>query len=856
MKDKKEAFMERISNMEIQQFEIQHIAAVREAAAECTVLLKNEGILPLKGTGKIALYGSGARRTIKGGTGSGDVNVRHFVTIEEGLENAGFEITSKDWLDSYEDIMNRTCSAWIQEMKRQAKEYNVNPVMYAMGKAMPEPEYEFPLDAEGDTALYVLSRNSGEGADRAAVAGDINLTGTEIRDILALNQKYKNFVLILNVGGMVNLAPVAEVKSVLLLGQLGTPTGDVCADLLLGKSYPSGKLAMTWAPINAYPSTEGFGDMNDTRYQEGIYVGYRYFDTVGLKPTYAFGYGIGYTDFQINTSGFQADAEKVSVTAIVENTGNFAGKEVVQVYYSAPAKALDKPFQELAAFAKTRELAPGEKQELTLTFALTDMASYDEEKSAYVLEQGDYLIRVGSCSDNTVVCGVVRLDQSVITYQAKAICPGWDFEDIKPNAGRKSNENTVSGSGDASDLKVITIHGSDIRTLSASYRNEPKELEKAPAVSWQEVKAGKKSVDEFLAGLTVEQTASLCVGNYSEGDMQSVIGSACVKVAGGAGETTRHLDALGLDTLSMADGPAGLRLSKGYKLVGGAAKSSDSALDGVFRDLMDTEQMKMMAAMMPQPSEEELNATVYYQYCIAIPIGTGLAQSFNTELCESCGDIVGEEMEMFGVNLWLAPALNIQRSPLCGRNFEYYSEDPLISGKIAAAITRGVQRHKGCGTTIKHYAANNQETNRYASNSILSERTLREIYLRGFEICVKESAPEAVMTSYNLINGEHTCNSYDLLTSVLRDEWGYEGVVMTDWYVTSDMMRGQASIHPFGSAAGCVKAGNHLCMAGTESDVEDILKALEDENHPYHLTKARLQDTAKVVLKSVLRLAV
>ncbi len=840
--------MKRIKENGIQQFETQHIAAVRNLAAECTVLLKNEGILPLQSAGKIALYGSGARRTVKGGTGSGDVNVRHFVTIEEGLENAGFEITSRDWLDAYDELMNQTRALWIQELKRQAAEYHTNPVLYIMGKTMPEPDYEFPLDAEGDTALYVLSRNSGEGSDRTAVAGDIDLSETEIRDILALNEKYEKFILILNVGGMVNLAPVAGVKSILLLGQLGTPTGDVCADLLLGKSYPSGKLTMTWAPIESYPSTEGFGDMNDTRYREGVYVGYRYFDTAGVQPTYAFGYGTGYTDFQIHTGDFSADTEKVSVTVTVENTGNVAGKEVVQVYYSAPAKIMGKPFQELAAFAKTNELLPGEKQELALTFALADMASYDEGKSAYVLEQGDYLIRVGNCSDHTAVCGVVRLDQTVVTYQAKAICPGWDFEDLKPN--------TVSKSSAPSDVKIITVHDSDIKTLAASYRGEPKELENAPAVSWQDVRDGKKTVDDFLTGLTVEQTASLCVGNYSEGDMQTVIGSACVKVAGGAGETTRHLKKLGLDSLSMADGPAGLRLSKEYKLLGDVAKASDNALAGIYMELMDEEQMKMMAAMMPKPSEEELNAPVYHQYCVAIPIGTGLAQSFNIDLCETCGDIVGEEMEMFGVNLWLAPALNIQRSPLCGRNFEYYSEDPLVSGKIAAAITRGVQKHKGCGTTIKHYAANNQETNRYASNSIISERALREIYLKGFEICVKESAPASVMTSYNLINGEHTCNSYDLLTSVLRDEWGYGGVVMTDWYATSNLMESQTGIHPSGSAAGCVKAGNHLCMAGTKNDMEDILKALEDDNHPYHLTKAQLQDTAKVVLKSILRLAV
>ena len=247
-----------------------------------------------------------------------------------------------------------------------------------------------------------------------------------------------------------------------------------------------------------------------------------------------------------------------------------------------------------------------------------------------------------------------------------------------------------------------------------------------------------------------------------------------------------------------------------------------------------------------------------YVYCSAIPIGTALAQSWNEEVCKKCGDIVGTEMEMFGVNLWLAPAMNIQRSPLCGRNFEYLSEDPLISGIMAAAITEGVQIHKGCGTTVKHFACNNQETNRMVSNSVVSERALREIYLKGFEICVKKSQPQAIMSSYNLINGEHTCNSKDLLNYVLRDEWGYQGIVMTDWYATENVMvdeKGRNNKHTVGVASGCVKAGNDITMPGSSANINQILKALEDTTDEYSITKTELQITAKRVLEAILKLS-
>ena len=841
--------MTKITDAGVQEFEIRHIEAVRKLAAECTVLLRNDGVLPLKEAGKLALYGSGARRTIKGGTGSGDVNVRHFVTVEEGLAAAGFEITSGAWLDGYEEIMTAARGAWISDIKAQAAAAGANPVLFSMGMTMPEPDYELPLDAEGDTAVYVLARNSGEGNDRKPVAGDIDLSATEIRDILALNEKYEKFILVLNVGGMVNLAPVAGVKAILLLGQLGTPTGDVCADILLGKANPSGRLAMTWAPIDEYSSTEGFGDPDDTYYKEGIYVGYRYFDTVGKVPVYPFGYGLSYTTFEVTDAALALDGTDAVVTASVTNTGSCSGKEVVQIYTSAPQGELDRPYQELRAFVKTDDLPAGASQTVRARFALKDMAAYSEKASAWVLEAGDYPVLVGTNSAETVPVGVIRLDETVITEQASETFGDPGFADYVPE---------TAAIVDAGDVPVIGAAASSLAAEPAADAENaaPAAQEESARIDWSEVKAGRKTVDEYLNGLTAQELTDLCIGNYKDlaaGDPLAVVGNASGLVAGGAGDTTQRVE--GLDFLSMADGPAGLRVSKSYKIVGGEIKQMGSSLESMM-EFFDQEQLAQMAVMMPKPSQEELDAPLYYQYCIAIPIGTGLAQSFNEDLCIAIGDLVGEEMELFGVNYWLAPALNIQRSPLCGRNFEYYSEDPLLSGKIAAGITKGVQRHKGCGTTIKHFAANNQETNRYTSNSAVSERAMREIYLKGFEIAVKESAPEAIMPSYNLVNGEHSCNRKDLLTTILRDEWGYQGVVMTDWLVTTGMMASPDGRYGPASAAGCVKAGNNITMPGMASDAEDILKALADETHPYALTPDDLRACAKPVLEAILRLKV
>ena len=330
--------MIRISDAELQEYEVKHAEFVRKTAAEGTILLKKDGTFPLPEPCEIALYGNGVRHTIKGGTGSGDVNVRRFLNVEEAVKQAGFHVTSAKWLDGYDKVMYQARKAFYGTLKEQAKAAGVPITMLAIGKVVPEPEYELPIDAQGNTAVYCLSRNSGEGGDRSTGKGDIRLSDTEIRDILTINEKYEKFMLVLNTGGMVDLSPVKDVKNILVLGQLGTPTADVFADILLGKSYPSGKLTMTWAGIDLYPSTKSFGDKDDTLYHEDIYVGYRYFDKADTPVLYPFGYGLSYTDFEIGRKKICVQGKEAVVNCQITNIGSFAGKESLQIYISKPGK--------------------------------------------------------------------------------------------------------------------------------------------------------------------------------------------------------------------------------------------------------------------------------------------------------------------------------------------------------------------------------------------------------------------------------------------------------------------------------------------------------------------------------------
>lgn len=785
--------------MELFDYEKEHIGLLRDSLAECTLFLRQNGAFPLETPGRIAAYGNGVRHTVKGGTGSGEVNSRYSVNVEQGLKGAGFTITTGRWLDAFDQVEQDAQKAFVKEIKERAKKKHTMAILEGMGAVMPQPEYDLPLDGEGDTAIYVLSRISGEGNDREPIPGDIRLTDSEAKTILALDAKYEKFMLVLNVGGVVDLTPVKEVSNILVLSQLGVETGSVLADILLGRANPSGKLTTTWASWEDYCREGEFGDINDTRYKEGIYVGYRYFDTVGKKPLFPFGYGLSYTSFDIAVTGAAAEGDTIRIKAAVSNTGARAGREVVQVYVSAPAGRLDKPYQDLAAFAKTDLLEPGASQELTISFSLRDCASYDAQKESYVLEAGSYVVRVGDSSDHTQPAALVDLDGEAVVTKAGNCLGETDFEDWKPSGSE------TAAAEELSDITRISVAAADIETVTVSYDQE-------------------REIDPRVKDLTVEELAYLNVGAFNpKAGALSVIGNAATNVAGAAGETTGVLKEKGFPVLVMSDGPAGLRLAKEfYRDEKGAHGIGSSMVPESFLPFLPAP-ARFIMNLIGGSGKPKKGQKVEYQYATAIPIGTAIAQSFNLPLAESYGSIVGDEMERFGVHLWLAPALNIHRDIRCGRNFEYYSEDPLISGKTAAAITRGVQRHPGCGTTIKHYAANNQEKNRYCNNSIVSERAMREIYLKGFGICVRESQPHALMTSYNLLNGVHTSEHRGLIEDILRCEYGFKGIVMTDWIV--DMAQDKQSLHRMPIAAEIAKAGGDLVMPGSKGDFDSIVKA-------------------------------
>lgn len=785
--------------MELFDYEKEHIGLLRDSLAECTLFLRQNGAFPLEAPGRIAAYGNGVRHTVKGGTGSGEVNSRYSVNVEQGLKDAGFTITTGRWLDAFDQVEQDAQKAFVKEIKERAKKKHTMAILEGMGAVMPQPEYDLPLDGEGDTAIYVLSRISGEGNDREPIPGDIRLTDSEAKTILALDAKYEKFMLVLNVGGVVDLTPVKEVSNILVLSQLGVETGSVLADILLGRANPSGKLTTTWASWEDYCKQGEFGDINDTRYKEGIYVGYRYFDTVGKKPLFPFGYGLSYTSFDIAVTGAAAEGDTIRIKAAVSNTGARAGREVVQVYVSAPAGRLDKPYQDLAAFAKTDLLEPGASQELTISFSLRDCASYDAQKESYVLEAGSYVVRVGDSSDHTQPAALVDLDGEAVVTKAGNCLGETDFEDWKPSGSE------TAAAEELSDITRISVAAADIETVTVSYDQE-------------------REIDPRVKDLTVEELAYLNVGAFNpKAGALSVIGNAATNVAGAAGETTGILKEKGFPVLVMSDGPAGLRLAKEfYRDEKGAHGIGSSMVPESFLPFLPAP-ARFIMNLIGGSGKPKKGQKVEYQYATAIPIGTAIAQSFNLPLAESYGSIVGDEMERFGVHLWLAPALNIHRDIRCGRNFEYYSEDPLISGKTAAAITRGVQRHPGCGTTIKHYAANNQEKNRYCNNSIVSERAMREIYLKGFGICVRESQPHALMTSYNLLNGVHTSEHRGLIEDILRCEYGFKGIVMTDWIV--DMAQDKQSLHRMPIAAEIAKAGGDLVMPGSKGDFDSIVKA-------------------------------
>ncbi len=754
------------------QREREHRTLARQAAAEGIVLLENNGVLPLKPQ-KIALYGPGSRMTVKGGSGSGDVRERYSVTIEEGLKSAGFSFPTTLWMDRFQKKYEQDVAAWRSALEADIQKYSVFQTMqmfcYIGEHPMPYPActpvLPDELTEETDTAIYVLSRQAGEGKDRRVEKGDFLLSDVEAESLRLLRKHYKKLILILNCGSVMDLSILDEISidAVIFFGQGGTEGGNALVDILTGAVSPSGKLTDTWGKrYEDYPCADTFShrncDLENEEYAEGIYVGYRWFEKRAITPRYPFGYGRSYTSFEHEVGEITENSMTVSVT----NTGKYPGKDVLQVYVSKPEATLEHEVRALAGFAKTKCLAPGQRQTLSISVCLEDIASFDESRSAFVLEAGEYSLLL----DDTAVGKFCVVTERVL-------------ETVKPISNNPSNP-------------VTQPFSPKVQTLLNRISNRDK--------------------IRLVVG-----------GGYSIRCYNNVMGAA--------GRTCTKLLKKGIPNIVLSDGPAGLNV---IPVTTTTTWGTPQYPEGLPADWKWGWLKKMEPVIKHLPGK----GVTRYRYMTAWPSETVQAQTWNTELLEQIGNAVGKEMLEIGVSVWLAPGLNIHRNPLCGRNFEYYSEDPLVSGKMAAAITRGVQAMGGVGVSQKHFCCNNQEDNRMGVSANVSQRALREIYLRAFRIAVTEGKPWTVMSSYNRVNGKYVCNSFDLCTRVLRQEWGFEGLVMSDWNATEQC-----------SYAEAVNAGNDLIMPGTPS----VAKKLEADLKAGKLKREALNVSAGRVLELVFK---
>ena len=767
------------------------------AACEGVVLLKNDCCLPLA-TKTVALYGPGASMTIKGGTGSGEVNERHSVTILEGLKNRGFTVTTEKWIADFEAFYAEAEAAYKIEKRKRVNLLKPNSIMQMLfdnfrTPAGPAISDEY-LSSDTDTGIYVLSRQAGEGGDRRLEKGDYLLTDGEVAAIRTCAAAYEKFVLVINCGSSVDLSAldgIEGINAILYICQLGTEGGNAVADILAGAVSPSGKLADTWAySYEDFPFAMEYGslngDLDNEYYKEGIFVGYRWFDSFGITARYPFGFGLSYTNFTVKCAETWVEASRVHLKAQVTNTGSRSGKEVAQLYLSAPEGGMVKEYQSLAAFAKTKELAPGESEILELSFDLGELASYRESDGAYVLEAGEYVLRLGNSSRNTEPAAVLHLGKTLVISWHANICTLPERMPLEePTAPARPREALPAS------LPRITLDESAFLPVAYTY-------EAPPLYPDDRTRA-------FVEKLTDEEMVDIVVGIGMFG------GEKRFDLPGSVGNTTSKFWDRGLANVALCDGPAGLRIQKHSTLgKNGKIKPVEMALS-----VFEAAPGFIKKLMTGNPQKEQS----LYQFTTAFPVTAALAQTWNAPLLQEVGHAIYREMKEYGCTYWLAPAVNIHRNPLCGRNFEYYSEDPRLTGYLAAAITLGVQAEPGFYVTVKHFACNNQEDNRNFVSSNVSERALREIYLRAFEYPVRHGGARAIMTSYNRVNGVYAPNSHDLCTKVLRNEWGFEGVVMTDWFSTN---KGQAS------SAIALAAGNDLIMPGGGSFKKDILAGLHD----------------------------
>ena len=746
----------------------------RLAATEGAVLLENKNnLLPLKKGDKVSVFGRIQREYYKSGTGSGGlVNVKYVTNIVDSLKATGNVEINEELLSIYED--------WKKDHPFDAgKGWGQEPWC--------QEEMEISLDVIenarkfGDIAIIVIGRTAGEDRDNSASEGSYLLAPKEEELIKKVSSVFEKTVVLLNVGAVIDMKWVKtyDIKSVVYLWQGGMCGGLACADILTGKVNPSGKLADTIAyDISDYSSTANFGAKEYNLYKEDIYVGYRYFETFNKDAVlYPFGYGLSYTNFEISATASEENG-KITVNATVKNTGNVAGKEVVQAYFGAPNGKLGKANKELIAYAKTKLLEKGESEALTLEFDIDAMRAYDDSgvtgnKSSYVLEAGQYIIYVGnSVRDAEPIYIHEEEETRVVEKCTEALSPVKEFERMKK-----------SENGDLVYENVPT------RTYSVPERinaNLPDEIPYTgdKGIKLEDVRTGKSTMDEFIAQLSDKELCCLVRGE----------GMNSPKVTPGTGScfggVTDELISYGIPIVCTTDGPSGIRMDSG------------------------------------------LQAT-------SMPNGTCLACTFNKDLVCDLYALEGVEMTAYEIDVILGPGINIHRSPLNGRNFEYFSEDPYLTGTMAAVISSGLNK-AGVYPTIKHFMANSQEWYRHTNDSIISERAAREIYARPFEIAVKEGNVKSIMTAYNSINGYHAASNYDLTKTLLRDEWGYNGFVMTDWWAHITNLDGTTSTSDFASM---VKAQNdiYMVMVDAKTNKDNLEASLENG----YLKRAELQFCAK-----------
>ena len=799
----------------ISDLEKQNRALARQVAAEGFVLLHNNGVLPLKEK-SIALFGTGARMTVYGGTGSGETKGRQKVSIEQGLKNSGAIIESTLWLDEFDAKYNRERKLWKEDVEEHIKGYHLWNVM-DMFREIDKHHFVFPvgdaitekhIKGKCNTAIYIIARQAGEGGDRKLEAGDYYLSQVEVDSIRLLKNSYKQVVVMINSGGSVDCSFMDDEDTrpdaLIYIGQPGEEAGNAVADILFGQVSPSGHLTSTWAKdYYDFPGAKEYAHIGknakEANYKEGIYVGYRWFQANHIEPRFAFGYGLSYTTFEHNYLGICQCDNKLVCKFRIKNTGDkYPGKDVIGVYAAKTKTRTYQVKQELVGFAKTRELNPGEEEILDIEVNIQDLTSFVAELGGEFLLSGEYVLSEGASVDclKPMVSVVVNEDYQVKKMESLASC-------------QVNFEENIYDVQDDQDLNLPQMV-IDTSLLCKDVEKHVSQLEEP---------------SDMVKELSDNELCTMLAGG-------PVVSYGYVRTPGTVGRTSNILwDKYKLPSINMADGPAGLNLIPQSLITKRGMEKSYQHLpeNWSFGFLPKLEWLAV-----GNPKKDRMVC----QFTTAFPCTTVRAQTWNRELQYRVGAAVGQEMQKFGITLWLAPAINIQKNPLCGRNFEYASEDPLLSGYMAASIIDGVQHIGGVGVTIKHFCANNQETEREYMSANISERALRQIYLKGFEIAIRESEPWSVMTSYNKLNGTYTANNRELLINVLRKEWGYKGVIMTDWgAITKDK----------GDYYQCANNGNDLIMPGDNS----VVKQLVEDLKVGRLNKTSAQISVDRVLKLV-----